>query len=30
MDLEKADLVRVERRGKQSPIVTILAEEDRD
>jgi uncharacterized membrane protein len=30
MDLEKAGLVRVERRGKRSPIVIILAKEDRD
>jgi hypothetical protein len=30
MELKKAGLVRVERRGKQSPMVTILAEEDRD
>jgi len=30
MYLEKAGLVRVERRGRQSPMVTILAEEDRD
>jgi hypothetical protein len=27
MDLEKAGLVHVERRGKRSPIVIILAEE---
>jgi hypothetical protein len=30
MDLERLGLVRVERRGKQSPIVTILDGEDRD
>jgi hypothetical protein len=28
--LERAGLVHIERRGKRSPIVTILAEEDRD
>jgi hypothetical protein len=30
MDLEKVGLVRVERRGKRSPIVTILTEDDKD